>query len=88
MQHNGVFLEKEPHGDHRFLIENGEMKVIGMGTTVSTLVIDCIDHDKAGQYTCVADNRCSEPIETSAMVAVKDAGTAIVWQFGFSRFDR
>uniref|UniRef100_A0A914XBP7 Uncharacterized protein n=1 Tax=Plectus sambesii TaxID=2011161 RepID=A0A914XBP7_9BILA len=71
-KHNGIFLDKAETGDYQALIENGEMPVIGIGTTVSTLVIDCVDRKTAGHYTCVAENRCSEAIETSTIVALEE----------------
>jgi len=70
---NGAFINKESViGDQHTGIENGDMQLIGIGTTISLLTIGCIDSETAGQYTCVAENGCSEAIETSAIVAVKE----------------
>ena len=51
LQHNGIFLDKAETRDSQALTENGEMPVIGIGATVSTLVIDCVDRKTAGHYT-------------------------------------
>jgi hypothetical protein len=48
--------------------------MIGMATTIAVLVIDCVDGDATGHYSCVAENGCSKIIETSAIVAVKIDG--------------
>uniref|UniRef100_A0A914VFX8 Ig-like domain-containing protein n=1 Tax=Plectus sambesii TaxID=2011161 RepID=A0A914VFX8_9BILA len=72
---NGQFIEKEVIGDHHAQIENGDLPIIGISTTISLLTIACADSETAGQYTCVAENGCSETIETSAIVAVKQADT-------------
>ncbi len=50
------------------------MPVIGMGTTISVLVIDCVDDKTAGHYSCVAENGCSETIDTSVIIAIKPDG--------------
>ncbi len=77
-QHNGIFLEKAATRYDQARIENADKPVIGMATTISVLVIDCVDGETAGHYSCVADNGCSETIETSAIVAVKLDGWYLI----------
>lgn len=68
-------MEKNaPIGNYEARMENGDMPIIGMSTTISVLVIDCVDEQTAGHYSCVAENGCEEPIESSAIVAIKQNG--------------
>jgi hypothetical protein len=45
-----------------------------MVTTVSVLVIDCVDEETTGLYVCVAENDCLPAIEASAIVSLHSAG--------------
>jgi hypothetical protein len=76
-QHNGIFLEQLVNGSSSpklHTLANGKLPVIGMVTTVSVLVIDCVDEETAGLYVCIAENDCLPAIEASAVVSMHSAG--------------
>uniref|UniRef100_A0A914XPK7 Ig-like domain-containing protein n=1 Tax=Plectus sambesii TaxID=2011161 RepID=A0A914XPK7_9BILA len=74
-KHNGILMEKSaPIGNYESRMENGDEPIIGLSTTVAVLVIDCVDDETAGHYSCVADNGCTEAIEASAIVAIEQNG--------------